>query len=81
MADLTPNTDSARPESLNSLRAHLSAMQDASYVAEALVAAIVACGDDRRRGTLRIVLAEAAQEVLKDLGRGLDSVEIDRMVA
>ena len=60
---------------------HIQIMQHSANVAESLVDAIVACGDDPRRGTLVITLAEAAQEVLQELGRGLDMVEIEKVTA
>jgi hypothetical protein len=63
------------------LRAHLEDLQGTAYVAESLIDAIVSCGDNPRRKALAMTLAESAQEVLAELGRGLDSVEIDRLVA
>lgn len=81
MADLTPITDSARPNSRKSLREHLEDMQHAVYVAESLISVIIACGASPKRMALVVKAAEDAQEVLDELGRGLDRVELDRMVS
>jgi Fe-S cluster assembly ATPase SufC len=69
------------PENQKTLRDHLEQMQHAAYVAESLVSVIVACGGNRRRSDLVIMAAEEAQKVLDEIGRGLDSVELDKVPA
>lgn len=70
MADLSPN-----------LNKHLSDLQDASLVAESLIDAIVATGNMPQHGTLRILLAEEAQTILKQINVGLDSMTISKVAA
>jgi hypothetical protein len=64
------------PDKPQALADHLSDLQNAAYVAESLLSVIVACGDHPKRKQLIITAAEAAQEIILELGRGLDSVEI-----
>jgi hypothetical protein len=63
------------------LQDHLSELQDASGVAESLIDAIVATGNMPQHGSLRITLAEEAQAILKQIGRGLDSVTLEKVTA
>jgi hypothetical protein len=69
------------PDKSHRLTDHLAAMQADVYVAESLVSVIVACGDNPKRTALVIHAAEAAQELLLSIGRGLDSVELEKVTA
>jgi hypothetical protein len=71
----------AAPDSLKSLLAHLETLQGEVYVVESLVSVIVACGGKANRADLVIKAAEAAQEILLEVGRGLDSVELGKVLS
>jgi len=81
MADPTHSTMASRPDSTKSLTAHLEALQREVYIVESLVSVIVACGDNPKRTELVIHAAEAAQELLLTIGRGLDSVELAKVAS
>jgi hypothetical protein len=68
------------PDKSQSLTGHLEAMQREVYIVESLVSVIVACGGNPNRTGLVIQAAEAAQELLLIIGRGLDSVELDKII-
>ena len=69
------------PAISQSLRDHLEGLHGAAYVAESLIDTIVSCGGDPKRTTLALTLAAAAQEILAELGRGLDSVELAKVAS
>jgi hypothetical protein len=69
------------PDKSQPLTDHLAAMQADVYIVESLVSVIVACGDKPNRSALVIHAAEAAQELLLTIGRGLDSVELEKVTA
>lgn len=81
MAEITHSTAAARPDSQKSLLTHLEVLQGEVYVVESLVSVIVACGGKANRSELVIKAAEAAQEILLDIGRGLDSVELHKVLS
>ena len=60
---------------------HLEELQRNVYLAESLISVIVRCGDDPKRTALIINTAEAIEEILADVGRGLDSVELEKVSA
>lgn len=67
------------PDTPKNLADHLALMQGEVYVAESLVSVIVSCGAMPHRRELVIQAAEAAQEILNHIGRGLDSVELSKV--
>lgn len=69
------------PDKPQALTDHLEVMQRDVYIVESLVSVIVACGDNPKRTGLVIQAAEAAQELLLTIGRGLDSVELEKVRA
>jgi hypothetical protein len=66
------------PEALTK---HLEEMQRSAYLAEGLIDAISACGSSPKRIELIATLAEEAQKILKELGEGLDSVNLQKVQA
>jgi hypothetical protein len=69
------------PDKPQSLADHLAEMQDAVYLAESLVRAVVACGAYPNRKDVIITAAEAALDILREVGSGLDSVNLPEVSA
>lgn len=63
------------------IKTHLGNLYDAALVAESLIGVIVACGSMPNRSDLVIQAAEDAEKIIQEICRGLDSVELDKVLA
>jgi hypothetical protein len=71
----------AMPENLQTLPTHLSKLQDAAYLAKSLVGVILACGTNKDRWEVALSAADAANDILAEIGEGLDYVNLPEVSA
>jgi hypothetical protein len=63
------------------ITAHLEQLQASVYITESLIEVIIACGARPEHSTLMLKMAESAQMILQEIGRGLDSVELAKVTS
>jgi hypothetical protein len=72
------STETPSPGTAPGLPAHLATMQDKAMVAQALLDAACACNAAGERDALAFQLMQEARNVLREIGNGLDSVNLPK---